>query len=164
MTLITFQGGRVVMRDGQVGTGPECCCGANCGDCPLTCCLVVQGKNTCTVGTDVISFDPLIVINWGGEVLESGSSDVTYQYLSDALDLLIEIIWFCSESGELQMDVSLSESVPGGGAPATSFRRWQNARAILGSDGCPTGVNLGELTESNGPDPQSEMTLSWECT
>lgn len=32
MTLITFQDGKAVMREGQVGTEQECCCGG-CGDC-----------------------------------------------------------------------------------------------------------------------------------
>lgn len=31
MTLIAIQDGKVVMRDGQIGTGAECCCG--CGRC-----------------------------------------------------------------------------------------------------------------------------------
>lgn len=33
MTLITFQDGVAVMRDGKVGTGLECCCGG-CAPCP----------------------------------------------------------------------------------------------------------------------------------
>lgn len=36
MTLITFQDGKAVMRDGQVGTEQECCCGEASCDCPLT--------------------------------------------------------------------------------------------------------------------------------
>lgn len=30
MTLIPFQGGKPVMRDGKVGAGTECCCGGRC--------------------------------------------------------------------------------------------------------------------------------------
>ena len=36
MTLITLQDGKVVMRDGQVGTEQECCCGG-CGECADEC-------------------------------------------------------------------------------------------------------------------------------
>lgn len=36
MTLITFQDGKVVMRDGKVGTGQECCC-----DGEVACCVEV---------------------------------------------------------------------------------------------------------------------------
>ena len=32
MTLITFDGGKVVLRDGKVGTEQACCCSAVCGD------------------------------------------------------------------------------------------------------------------------------------
>jgi len=37
MTKITLQGGKVVLRDGKVGTEQECCCQQSqcvCGDCP----------------------------------------------------------------------------------------------------------------------------------
>lgn len=33
MTLITFSDGKVVLRDGKVGTEQECCCNENCGMC-----------------------------------------------------------------------------------------------------------------------------------
>lgn len=33
MTSITFQDGKVVMRDGKVGTEQGCCCGCSCPEC-----------------------------------------------------------------------------------------------------------------------------------
>jgi hypothetical protein len=36
MTRITFQDGKVVLRDGQVGTEEACCCGGEC-ECPNEC-------------------------------------------------------------------------------------------------------------------------------
>lgn len=36
MTLITFSDGKVVMRDGSVATGQQCCCDGN-GECPPGC-------------------------------------------------------------------------------------------------------------------------------
>lgn len=42
MTLITFQDGKVVMRDGKVGTEQGCCCGcATDEDCTTQCCVYV---------------------------------------------------------------------------------------------------------------------------
>ena len=163
MTLITFQDGQVVMRDGQVGTEQACCCGANCGDCPLTCCLIIEGKDTCAGGTELVSLDPLIVINWGGGLVETGHFVGSYTYLSDARDIRVDFSWIC-EDGVLKMDVEIEEKIPGGNdEPVTSRRRWANARATLGPDGCPTGVELGEPTESDGPDPIMP-TFAWSCT
>lgn len=42
MTLITFQDGKPVMRDGKVGTGSACCCGGS-GCCGRPCCGVYVG-------------------------------------------------------------------------------------------------------------------------
>jgi hypothetical protein len=52
MTLITFQDGKPVLRDGQVGTEQACCCGGcSCGECALA--VVVNGVrvNTVVVGS-----------------------------------------------------------------------------------------------------------------
>lgn len=163
MTYITFQDGRVVMRDGKVGTGQGCCCGGGCENCGLTCCLTIQGKNTCIGGTDVITSDPPAVVNWGSTINEIGATAASYQYLSDAFDFTVLVDWVC-ENGQISMDVQVSEAVPGGTIPATSYRRWPNAVAILGPDGCPTGVDLGELTESDGPEPATALALAWLCT
>ena len=163
MTHITFQDGRVVMRDGRVGTEQECCCGG-CEDCTLTCCLTIEGRNTCESGTDFVSDVPLIVVNWASTLQENGATIGAYQYLSDDFDLLVEFVWLC-ENGVLSLDIEVSEWIPGNagvGDPAASYRRWANARAILNEAGCPTGVELGELTESEGPDPSITPTLGWD--
>lgn len=36
MTQITFQDGKIVLRDGKVGTGQGCCCGEEVRDCLVT--------------------------------------------------------------------------------------------------------------------------------
>lgn len=162
MTSITFQDGKVVMRDGLVGTEQECCCGGvGCEDCPLTCCLTIEGRNTCEGGTAIIATDPdLIVVNWG-----QTENSSTWEYLSPERDIFIDVTIEPCTDGVIALDVILNEGLPGGPSPTTSStRRWANARAILGDDGCPVGVALGELTESEGPDPSITPTLGWICT
>lgn len=143
--------------------GCKCCGGGqagDCADCTLTCCLTIQGRDTCNGDTVVISTSPLIVESWG----KTGNTS-TWQYLSDDRDLFIEVAVGDCVDGVIALDVTLTEAVPGNvGGPASSTRRWANAVAILGSDGCPTGVDLGDLTESDGPAPAITLDLAWVCT
>jgi hypothetical protein len=148
MTLITFQDGKPVMRDGKIGTEQACCCGVGCEACTLTCCLFIEGRDTCEGGTEV---GPLIIENWGREVNVGGQVLASYVFLSDDRDLEVEVIYAC-QNGVIDMNIEVGEKIPGGGGPYTSFRRWATARATLGPDGCPTGIEFGELTESDGPD------------
>jgi hypothetical protein len=166
MTLITFQAGKAVMKDGKVGTEQACCCddgdGVGCEDCTLACCLSIEGRDTCDGGTELISVDPLIVENWGREINAGGQVSATYVFLSDERDLEVEVIYEC-ENGVIDMIIEVGEKIPGGNVPYTSFRQWATARATLGLDGCPTGIEFGELTESDGPDFVLP-TMEWVCT
>lgn len=166
MTHITFKGGRVVMRDGKIGTESDCCCGG-CEDCTLTCCLTINGRNTCAGETITIStFPELIVLLWTSHIQENGVTTGIYQYLSDDFDVLVEFDWICSD-GVLGLDIRLLEWIPGNaglGDPAVTYRRWANARAILGDSGCPTGIDLGEPTVSNGPEPANMPAFGWAFT
>lgn len=160
MTQITVQDGKVVMHGDKVGTEEECCCGCNC---PLDCCLTIQGRNACEGGTDVVSVTPLIVENWGQVINPGGSIFATWEYISDERDLFLDITWTPCQNGVVALDIVLTESVPGGGA-VTSRRRWATAVATFGEDGCQNGVTLGELTESEGPEPVITLSLGWICT
>jgi hypothetical protein len=104
------------------------------------------------------------VVNWGQTTNEAGTIFATWEYLSDERDQFIEVIILPCEDGVIALDVILDEHVPGNNPTATSHRRWQNATAILGEDGCPIGVDLGELTESEGIDPDITLDLGWICT
>lgn len=164
MTLITFQDGKAVMREGQVGTEQECCCrGVGCEDCTLTCCITIQGRDAfCGSGTAIILNDPLIVENWGPDL-----GLAQWLYISDERDIEVTVEQFACEDGVIALDVIVREKVPGvggGGSTVTSTRRWANAVAILGEDGCPVGVDLGELTESDGPEPALTLALAFTCT
>lgn len=144
------------------GICSACCAGegGDCADCDLTCCLTIQGRDTCNGDTEVISADPLIVESWG----QTGNTS-TWQYLSDERDLFVEVAVGDCVDGAIDLDVTLTEAVPGNvGGAASSTRRWANAVAILGPDGCPTGVALGDLTETDGPAPTITLALAWICT
>jgi len=47
MTLITFQDGKAVMRDGKIGVSSDCCCG--CGRCVVPPHVIVQGDTVIPV-------------------------------------------------------------------------------------------------------------------
>jgi hypothetical protein len=163
MTRLAFQDGKLILRDGKAAIGEDCCCGAGCENCPLACCITIQGRDAfCGSGTAVISNDPLIVENWGPSF-----GLAQWLYISDARDIEVTVEVSPCEDGVIALDVIIRETVPGiggGGSTVTSTRRWQNATAILGEDGCPTGVVLGDLTENSGPDPALTLTLGWICT
>ena len=45
MTLITLQDGKIVLRDGKVGTEQECCCGGPCEGCNSpNCCIALKNN------------------------------------------------------------------------------------------------------------------------
>lgn len=142
------------------------CCAeeeGNCEDCDLSCCITIQGRDAfCDSGTAIISNDPLIVENWGPDL-----DLAQWLYISDERDIQVTVEQFACEDGVILLDVIVRETVPGvggGGNMVTSTRRWQNARAILDENGCPTGVALGDLTESTGPDPGFVLALDYVCT
>ncbi len=143
-------------------------CSACCEDggectCTLECCLTIQGRDAqCGSGTALISADPLIIENWGPDL-----GRAQWLYISDERDIEVTVEVFPCEDGVIALDVIIRETVPGiggGGSAVTSTRRWAYATAILGEDGCPVGVDLGELTESEGPDPALTLALGWVCT
>lgn len=62
MTLITFQDGKVVFRDGKVGTEQACCCEQGC------------------CGLDASATQPSVVVSGSDCVCENGSHNGTYSY------------------------------------------------------------------------------------
>lgn len=142
------------------GLCSACCECTGCECCEFTCCLTIQGRNAeCESGTELISADPIIVENWGLEI-----NAAQWLYISDERDIEVIVGLAGCENGIIPLDVIVNERVPGGPGGFTSTRRWANAVAILGEDGCPTGVDLGELTESVGPEPAFTLNLSYICT
>lgn len=62
MTLITFQDGKPVMRDGKIGTEQDCCCGGGCSSAGLEqfgqpTVSVTDGGCPCNAGTHSGTYD-----------------------------------------------------------------------------------------------------------
>lgn len=77
MTTITLQGGSIVLRQGKVGTGSACCCGA-CEDAPACCAYYVVGfKGTSFNPDGGIVFDPDTKCPLYGESSTSGFFNCT---------------------------------------------------------------------------------------
>jgi hypothetical protein len=190
MTRITLQGGKLVLRDGKVGTEQACCCekcegpcdtneecspgckcqdgecvAVSCSDCFKNCCLFIQGRNLCEPDT-VFDENGIAIEGWfflpfsNQYVWQSQVPDVSSNYI-------VVTIGTCGEDGiplYVESGSSLNDELPAGIA-----NQWFNARASLGPDGCPNGVVLGDVTvacDTNagcGGSTPVNPEISFEC-
>jgi hypothetical protein len=107
MTLITFQDGAVVFRDGQVGTEQACCCGGVC--CGPDC-----------SGGFSVDFIPDAGVDAAFSAFLSGKGYSNVQYIQN--DLIGNAGWFadCCKTGDTTEDFEVTGTM--GGVPqSTTF-------------------------------------------
>ena len=108
MTLITFQDGQPVMRDGKVGTEQACCCGG------CTFAILFSGEGACGLPEDNPYFDPndgtcdaiqagrdylaelYQSAGWNVTTLDSTSSEQTQTECNSPIDCFFGISATCS--------------------------------------------------------------------
>jgi hypothetical protein len=158
MTLITIQDGRVVLRDGKVGTEQACCCG--CLECPDYCCVLISGRNTCEAGT---AGELPESESWDGVIGDSGSvsgvwtqsapTDCDVAPFFPGIEYAIQItILACNPAtGVTPIEVnSYSDRRCPPGVPGPTFGvRWHFWDGVLTKDenGCPTGFTLDQSSK-----------------
>lgn len=128
MTLVTFQDGRVVMRDGKVGTEQACCCGqCDCTNCDVSVIVEIESE-TIDVGIDNV---------WSAFVqlcFEAGNSRSTRAKA------------YC-ENGKVHASVEVGWVYPGYCARVVTYNYiFDNC----GPDGCPTGEAVLASTSDTG--------------
>lgn len=137
MTLITFQDGKVVLRDGKVGTEQDCCCSDD-GECPCeeavfeTCpegytvtfdIIIVHPDQTTEPGTATVAISKLLANLWtgaaeGGQVsAEIYCFDGRWIIVCAACALVGDDLWF----GGVSADVGSVCECPAAGAYNTEY-------------------------------------------
>lgn len=155
------------------------CCGG-CGNCTLSCCLVIQGRNLCEPGNEVVSVTPFIFDEWSssdGDPAQDPPAapvanlyDSQWQRVSDSGDYLVIVKTHGCVNGQIALDVEVTKYGPDNVETEYHYRRYANALATLNANGCPVGVTLGEVTDEDvGPDgtgtaPELDLTIDWLCT
>jgi hypothetical protein len=126
MTLITFQDGAVVFRDGQVGTEQACCCGTepSCDEnCTKT--LTVSWSYKGDSGTITTAIP-------GNQFQFIGSADLNF--------VLVNI--FCADNGKWNVVVQFCAFFPN---PSDI---WEARDITADPDGCPPDGDVGLVCAS----------------
>ncbi len=166
MTQITLQDGKLVMRDGRVGTEQACCCepGDETDECQGPC----ETDNDCSENCKCNEGEcapkdcrdcekACCVFIQGRNTCQAGSSGsegwgsqfgfpLWVNTVDDVNYSIIVIVGECdSEDGTTPVFVSSSSSL-GSEAPASKSHQWLDAILSVGGDGCPTGIVFGDMT------------------
>lgn len=159
--------------------GCACCGGGGCAQCAQSCCLTIQGRDTCNGGTELVSSTPFVFDEWstsdGSPAQPPPIAPVAnlyesqWQRLSDDGDYLVVVRTAGCVNGQIALDVEVTKSGPSSPATEYTYKRYANAVATLDENGCPTGVALGDVTDQDtGPDGPGgaadlELDLGWLC-
>ena len=154
MTLIPFEGGKPIFKDGKVGTGAACCCNKcsgpceSNGDCAPGCVCVYGECKICTCacfevgvkGRYDFNMDPYSDPNnefWStGTANNCGFAQAAY----GKLDYPVTIGGYdviLNAGG-----VTVMQSITTGCAGVDCV--WPDATLTYDEDGCPNGIDLGE--------------------
>jgi hypothetical protein len=158
MTSITMSDGKIVLREGKVGTETDCCCDL-CKTCPDECCVLINERDTCSAGESG-TFPNDGYEAWGlgsaGIVFPGGSTPVWMTFLDSAggcgsggvQAIWIEIGECVSATGKTPITVTSQQT--NGDETCPDADHWGGRRyrwdGVLTKDenGCPTGFTLDE--------------------
>ena len=119
MTLITVQDGKVVMRDGQVGTEQGCCCSTGCSEsCPKT--FTVNWSYKTDFGT-ITTTTP------GNQFQFIGSADLNF----------VAVSAICGDDGKWDFVVQFCAFFP------NASDIWEARDVPAEADGCPPDGDVG---------------------
>ena len=143
MTQITVQDGKVVVRDGKVGTGEGCCCGGgecDCEACAVTVTVEVETETIEVTTNDVWSDSVQLCLDLGGQNTSSNGRQARAKS-------------YC-ENGNVKVVVELTWQAAGYCARGLFY---SYSFDTCGADGCPTGeatlvstTDTGELDDIFG--------------
>lgn len=144
MTLITFDGGQVVMRDGKIGTEQACCCGCECSFREGSVIVVTVD------GTDVEFFGPSGPIDASGdfdsvEVCSSGNAYLPDSYCESRLlssgDVSVYVGCHDADWEDLLLAnaAPIPEDWPNSGIVVVVYRMWRSGSIYPECDGGDEG-------------------------
>jgi hypothetical protein len=157
MTLITLQDGKIVVRDGKVGTEQACCCG--CLECPDECCVLISGRNTCESGDAGelppdgeyeawgVGNDPGDVL-WG-KIVPADCDVGPFPGLVYSIGITILACNPATGVTPVRVNSYTDQRCPPGVPGPTFGVRWHFWDGVLVTDenGCPTGIVLDQSTK-----------------